>query len=163
MSTIVQAKTLEHLQEIEALAKIIWTEHYTPIIGAEQVSYMLNKFQTVKAMEDQLKNGYSYFMILNNRACIGYFSYTVEERLLFLSKLYILKNMRGHGLGRIAISFIVNQARKLDLDKLRLTVNKNNVDSIQAYIKLGFEIKGTIVQDIGKGFVMDDYVLEKNL
>ena len=34
--------------KISALAGEIWREHYTPIIGAEQVEYMLAKFQTAE-------------------------------------------------------------------------------------------------------------------
>ena len=42
--TIRKAETNEDLQEIAALADVIWHEHFTPIIGKEQVEYMLSRF-----------------------------------------------------------------------------------------------------------------------
>jgi ribosomal protein S18 acetylase RimI-like enzyme len=44
-----------------------------------------------------------------------------------------------------------------------LTVNKNNVNAIKAYEKMGFRNVGSLVQDIGDGFVMDDYAMEKTV
>jgi RimJ/RimL family protein N-acetyltransferase len=49
------------------------------------------------------------------------------------------------------------------LNKIALTVNKNNVNSIKAYEKMGFKNVGSVVQDIGSGYVMDDYKMEKTL
>lgn len=47
------------------------------------------------------------------------------------------------------------------LESIYLTVNKNNTNTISAYIKLGFEIVDSIITDIGSNFVMDDYIMEK--
>jgi diamine N-acetyltransferase len=44
-----------------------------------------------------------------------------------------------------------------------LTVNKNNTGAISVYEKIGFRNVGSLVQDIGSGFVMDDYAMEKTL
>ena len=45
------------------LAKEISNEYFTPIIGRNQVEYMLDKFQSSKAMTDQTKEGYLYYLI----------------------------------------------------------------------------------------------------
>ena len=52
--TIRKAETNEDLQEIAALADVIWHEHCTPIIGKEQVEYMLSRFQSYPALQDQV-------------------------------------------------------------------------------------------------------------
>ncbi len=44
-----------------------------------------------------------------------------------------------------------------------LTVNKNNVRAINAYEKIGFKNLGSVIQEIGHGFVMDDYKMEKTI
>ena len=44
-----------------------------------------------------------------------------------------------------------------------LTVNKGNTDSIAVYLKSGFVVREEAVFDIGSGYVMDDYVMEKRL
>ena len=58
------------------------------------------------------------------------------------------------------MEFIERLCRDRGLDFLWLTVNKGN-PSVQAYQRLGFSIAAEIVMDIGGGFVMDDYRMEK--
>ena len=45
--------------------------------------------------------------------------------------------------------------------KIWLTVNKYNTAAIKAYKKMGFINIAAITQDIGNGFIMDDYKMEK--
>ena len=45
-------------------------------------------------------------------------------------------------------------------NKIRLTVNKYNQYTIDAYNKWGFKTVDSVVTDIGNGFVMDDYIME---
>ena len=44
-----------------------------------------------------------------------------------------------------------------------LTVNKHNRNAIAAYGKYGFRVAESVVKDIGSGFVMDDYVMNKEV
>ncbi|MBU2590584.1 MAG: GNAT family N-acetyltransferase [Nitrospinae bacterium] len=81
-----------------------------------------------------------------------------------MSQIYIVHEERGNGYARQAINFIEEGlGRKMRLDKIRLTVNKNNINSIAAYLKMGFIKKDSVVTDIGNGFVMDDYIMEKRI
>ena len=61
------------------------------------------------------------------------------------------------------MDFIESKAKHYQLKTIRLTVNINNVNAIKAYEKLGFKNVGPLVTDIGNGFVMDDYQMEKAL
>ena len=151
----------QELAKVEEMAKIIWHEHYTPIIGVEQVIYMLEKFQSSATMRSQIENGYQYFMISRGETPVGYLSFIKKGDALFLSKIYILKEERGRGTGRASFEFVENQARENQCKKISLTVNKNNLNSIRAYESAGFKNAGDLVQDIGNGFVMDDYLMEK--
>ena len=156
-----QVDTDNKLKEIESLAYIIWHEHYTPIIGKEQVEYMLDKFQSVISMRNQLNQGYQYFLIYLDENAVGYLSFEKRKTALFLSKIYVLKKHRGKGVGRKAMEFIISMAKGLGCEKVTLTVNRFNKNSIRAYGSAGFEKKGELVQDIGNGFVMDDFLMEK--
>lgn len=156
-----EAYNKQQLDLIENLADVIWHEHYTPIIGKDQVLYMLDKFQSTDTMLEQIKSGYRYYSIEQNNVVVGYLSYEKRDRTLFLSKIYLLKELRGKGIGRQAINFVMQVAKKLNCNKVGLTVNRFNVDSIKAYKKAGFIIAGELVQDIGNGYVMDDYLMEK--
>ena len=73
----------------------------------------------------------------------------------------ILKKFRGNG---IATS-LFNEIAKASADKesIYLTVNKYNESSIKVYEKLGFKTVDSVVTDIGGGYVMADYIMEKAL
>ncbi|TRO64516.1 GNAT family N-acetyltransferase [Christiangramia sabulilitoris] len=161
MTEIVPVDSEDKVKITADLAKEIWSEHYTPIIGAGQVNYMLEKYQSRTAIWQQLEGGVSYYLLKTGEKHAGYFSFSIQEKSLFLSKFYVLRSERGKGIGKTALKFIEEQAMELQLPKIKLTVNKYNSNSIKAYEKMGFENVGSIVQDIGNGYVMDDYVLEK--
>lgn len=146
-----------------ALAAAIWREHYPQIIGEEQVEYMVEKFQSVSAMESQLTEGYLYFQILGDGVLRGYFSVQTRGDSLFLSKIYVEKAARGLGLGRFGMEQIEALAREKNLSSISLTVNKHNSNTIAAYENMGFSKIEPIVIDIGNGFVMDDWKMVKTL
>ena len=158
---IVEVTSENEIAVVEELARRIWTEHYTPIIGKDQVEYMLDKFQSKAAISIQIKSeGYLYFLIEEGKY-IGYIGVQSKGRELFLSKIYIEASKRGKGFGKKAIQFLENLARRLSLEKISITVNKNNVKTIKAYGKMGFKNLGPVVHDIGNGFIMDDFKMEK--
>jgi len=151
---IYKVSTKEQLSTIENLAYEIWYEHYTPIIGRHQVEYMLKKFQSVETMAEQIKNGALYFLIRDENVPLGYMGVELHSDRLFLSKFYMTKSEIAH---------LEALAKEKDLNRISLTVNKYNTGSITMYEKLGFAIFGSVVKDIGEGFIMDDYQMEKRL
>ena len=155
---------LSNEAQIEIVAKLafeIWNEHFTPIIGKAQVDYMVEKFQSKRAISEQIEEGYSYYLLKADGDYIGYTGICPKEDELFLSKLYIRASQRGKGHGRKVVEFLEEIAREKKLRKITLTVNRNNTDTIHAYEKFGFTNEGPVVQDIGSGFVMDDFKMEK--
>ena len=85
---IQSAKTDEQIKDIAILAEIIWNQHFTPIIGKEQVDYMVEKFQSYPAIKNQItKDGYEYFEIFCDNTLAGYTGIHAEAQALFLSKL----------------------------------------------------------------------------
>ena len=149
-------------EEVKALADLafqIWNEHFPPIIGQAQVDYMVDKFQSFHAISKQLDEGYEYFFVEVDGEPVGYIGIKAESGHLQLSKLYIRSDMRGQKLGKMAIAFLLETAKTRGIPRIKLTVNKDNTDSIRAYEKIGFVNSESIVMDIGGGFVMDDYVM----
>lgn len=162
--TFEPATSKEHLLEIEILARSIWSEYYVSLIGRDQVEYMVERFQTLAAMQAQIAQGYQYYGVRDEQRLIGYLAILPEphERRVFVSKFYLVKSARGSGTGRQCMEFIERRAQEWGLSLLWLTVNKRN-PSVEVYRRLGFQIAGEIVIDIGEGFVMDDYRMEKRL
>lgn len=158
----------EQVTAVAALAHDIWYEYYVPLIGRPQVDYMVAKFQNAPAMQAQIDQGYEYFLVQQQDASgkwgdIGYAAVQEQPgRVMFLSKFYLHHAARGSGTGRRCMEFIEGLARRRELSLLWLTVNKGN-PAVQAYQRLGFRIAAELVMDIGGGFVMDDYRMEKAL
>lgn len=158
-----RAEEEQDLQLIEQLATVIWEEHYIPIIGAEQVSYMLDKFQSAAAMRRQIDEGYEYFILREIAEPVGYLAFEKRGKDLFLSKIYVLKEHREKKIGKRAMDFVQSRARAMGCSRISLTVNKNNDKSLLAYKSMGFLCERALVMDIGNGFVMDDFLLYKPL
>jgi len=156
--TFVQITTEKAVERVVKLADKIWREHYIPIIGKAQVDYMLNKFQSKTAIMEQIKNGCLYYLIKQEgKPEAGYISFKPGRKEFFLSKFYILATCRGIGYGRQAIEFMKLTAAKAGAGRITVSVNKNNLNSILAYKKLGFKITKNTTLVIGSGFIMDDY------
>lgn len=152
----------EQVDELAALAKPIWTDHFTPIIGAGQTAYMIEKFQSAPAMRAQMANeGYHYYFFLYDGQKAGYTGIRRDGDSLFLSKIYVEKSFRRKGIASHGIAFMTDLCRREGLRKIWLTVNKHNDGSIACYRSRGFTVAYPLVTDIGNGFVMDDYVMEK--
>jgi ribosomal protein S18 acetylase RimI-like enzyme len=152
----------EAIRAVAGLACEIWTEYYTPLIGTEQVCYMLEKFQSEDAIMSQIQEGYLYYLLQDARKePVGYLAVQPQGPELFLSKLYVRQTVRGKGHGREMVHWAEDLARAHGCATIALTVNKQNTDSIQAYQKLGFTITESVVTDIGRGFVMDDFRMQK--
>lgn len=158
-----KVKNDTQIKEIARLAEIIWHEHFTPIIGEGQVNYMVDKFQSYSALTEQLKNGYEYYQIYFTGEFCGYCVIHPEENRLFLSKLYLKKEVRGKHLATQAFQFLKNICRERGLCAIWLTCNKHNDGSLAVYRHLGFQTIDEQEADIGGGYIMDDYIMEYSL
>ncbi|QDW73312.1 GNAT family N-acetyltransferase [Lachnospiraceae bacterium KGMB03038] len=148
------------LRAIAALAREIWHQHFVPIIGLEQVEYMVDKFQSFPALKNQVEqDGYEYYQLLIGGKLAGYTGVHPEADSLFLSKLYIHKDFRGRHLATKAFHFLIGLCKERNLKKIWLTCNKHNDNSLAVYDHLGFVITDQQEADIGHGFVMDDYIM----
>jgi len=164
LSIVIEKVSLpEDFVTVESLAGEIWREHYTPIIGAAQVEYMLKNFQSLDAMKRQTgSEGYTYRMIKSDGIPAGYLATAIHGDRLFLSKIYIKKEYRGRGLSSKAIKLCEDLCKENELRAIYLTVNKYN-PSVKIYESLGFKTIDSVKTDIGSGFYMDDYIMEKTI
>lgn len=154
----------EQIRNVASLAEEIWKEHYGEILDSGQIDYMVEQFQSVPAITSQLKTGgYEYYLMAVSGQPVGYIGVQPHTQGLFLSKLYLKKEWRGHGIARRALTFLEHYCKLLGDEKIWLTVNRHNADSIAAYQKMGFEKVREQVSDIGQGYVMDDFILEKQV
>ncbi|MGN1114119.1 MAG: GNAT family N-acetyltransferase [Oscillospiraceae bacterium] len=148
----------QDIEEMSRLATSIVREYYDPLLGTEQNDYMLDMFQSVHGIKEQLEHNCQYYFVVdddNNK--IGFFAYYIREDELYLSKLYLIKNQRGKGYSKAILKFLINDAKANGKNIITLNVNKYN-KSVQIYEKLGFKRIRAEVNDIGNGYYMDDFV-----
>jgi ribosomal protein S18 acetylase RimI-like enzyme len=169
------ALTAADFEMLARLGEVIWRAHYTQIIGSAQVGYMLAERYTPEKLRLYLNAEDRWLMILRidsptGSRAVGYCSYALTDDAgvmkpgeMKLEQLYLLPELHGHGLGRLMLRHVEDQARVRDCGTLLLQTNKRNAAAIAFYRQAGFTVREEAVFDIGNGFVMDDYVMEKVL
>lgn len=151
---------------IAALAGRIWRTCFPGLIGTAQIEYMLAQRYTPAALHAATAGGrLTYFLGLLESQAIAYAADGPGDQPgeWKLHQLYVDPEWQGVGIGRKLIQVIEHRARKHGAKALMLTVNKGNERARRLYEKVGFQIRGAQVFDIGGGFVMDDYVMAKPL
>lgn len=156
----------EHsIPKLAQLAASIWFEYWPAIIGEDQTSYMVEKFQSEDAIRcDMESNSYEYWFVVDDSdKVVGYTGGHVEPETnrFFISKIYLLSDERGRGYASATIRFYEQLCAERGLSAMYLTVNKHNELGIRAYKAKGFETIDSVETDIGQGYIMDDYIMEK--
>ena len=158
-------ETAEDQEYLARLADEIWHEYWPALIGEAQTDYMVEKFQSLEAIRrDMSENAYEYWILHEEDGhTLGFTGGHVEPetKRFFISKIYLLAEERGKGYARRTIEFYNQLCLDRGLDAMYLTVNKGNELGIRAYKGTGFETIEGVETDIGEGFVMDDYVMER--
>lgn len=148
------------VERMSALASSIVKEHFDPIIGEAQNDYMIERFQSPAAIAGMLSEGYRYFFVEGPDGDeMGFIAYVPHDDSLYLSKFYLRKDARGRGYAHEMMGFVAQAARDGGFGTITLNVNRGN-DARFAYEKMGFRIIRAEANDIGEGYVMDDYVYE---
>lgn len=154
------------LPKVRQLAHLIWPRVYPGIISGAQIRYMLARFYEVPVMEAEIEQRGTVFALIEvDGREAGYLSFdpVPKEKGVFLNKLYLVPEMHGLGAGAMALEWVGRQARRSGLRFIRLRVNRNNAPAVRAYLRSGFVFLDDDCQEIGGGFVMDDFVMEKAL
>ena len=156
--------------ELAELAHEIWFEYWPPRIGQDQTAYMVELFQSEDAITRAMaEDAYEYWFIVERgtdgaERIVGYTGHVEPEtNRFFISKIYVLASERGRGLGKKVVRFYDELCRERGLRAMYLTVNKGNELAIHAYDVTGFRVIEKAVTRIGGGFVMDDYIMEREV
>lgn len=163
--TIVAA-TAADLPVVRRLADTIWREHYPSIITHAQIDYMLARGYSEEALRKFVRDPGAGLALLDaGGGPAGFVAWhrADEPATTKLDKLYVLASLRGTGAGRRLIGHVEAAARRDGSRTVILNVNKRNAKAIAAYRACGFDVRESVVVDIGGGFAMDDYVMAKPL
>lgn len=153
------------IETLIVLAHKIWHEHYPGIITVEQIDYMLARGYTRQVIQDEMScQGVIWLTIRSGETMIGFVALGPHALgTMKLHKLYLLPDYHGTGIGARTLAEVEQIARDNDAAMLVLNVNRHNTKAIRAYERAGWHVAEEIVADIGNGYVMDDYLMMKQL
>ena len=157
--------SISDYQTIYDIAVPVWDTTYKSILKAEQLEYMLKLMYSREAIAEQMAiKGHHFLLAIEDGVALGFASYEVNYRTetTKLHKLYVSAQAHGKGIGKALVTVIENAARKHTNDKLILNVNRFN-PAIHFYTKAGFVNIGEEDVNIGNGYLMEDYIMQKQL
>lgn len=164
MITISEAAPNE-LPVITSIAHQTWPTTYGNILSKNQLDYMLGKFYSPEGLNENLANHHRFLLAKDNGIPLGFASYLLHyqnDKTTRIPKIYILPEAQGKGIGQLLIAEISRLAIKNGDEKLQLNVNRSNV-ALGFYQKLGFTIVAQEDIALDHGYLMEDYIMEKQL
>lgn len=147
---------------VNHLATKIWPDTYKNILSPEQSEYMLAWMYDVNTLEEQVQTGHLFYLITYNGVPAGFVGVEPnypDAGYLRIHKIYVLPELQGKGLGRKLLNHCIDLAFDLDLSTIHLNVNRYN-KSRNFYEHVGFNMVGEEDINIGKGYLMEDYIFE---
>ncbi|MBS1622231.1 MAG: GNAT family N-acetyltransferase [Bacteroidetes bacterium] len=154
--------TTEDISLIRELTFQVWPQTYAAILSKEQITYMLEMMYSEASLIRQMEDGCRFIIASENEEPVGFASFQQTEPGVFkLHKIYVLTSQQGKGTGKFIIDHIINEIKSQNAKALQLQVNRYN-KAIDFYLKSGFRIVKEIDLEIGEGYFMNDYVMERN-
>jgi len=139
--TYLKIESENQIKRLANIAREIWFDYFGPMFEKDTLAYLFNQVQSKKAISNQIKEGYLYYLIETNGRQIGYFAYKLDNDLPFIYGNY-------QRLQQVFINLIQNACQALPDDNHRI-----HISSIYDDKKIEIVVK---VQDEGKGIEKKD-------
>jgi len=154
---------VEDIPLIRELTFKIWPQTYAALLSQKQISYMLDLMYSELSLLRQMTDGSHFIIVYDNDEPCGFAAFFETDSYIFkLDKIYVLPSQQGKGTGSFVINHIIDEIKKKGAIALQLQVKRDNKARF-FYEKLGFNIIEEKDFDIGNGYFMNDYVMEKKL
>ena len=150
---------------VNHLANEIWPSTFRDILSKEQISYMLDWMYSIETLQEQVQTGYLYYLATLDGVAVGFLGLEPnfpDQNQLRIHKIYVKPNVHKKGIGRALLNHSIDIAFDLDQTSLHLNVNKFN-NAVGFYEHVGFKTIKEENIDIGKGYLMEDFVMELKL
>lgn len=165
MITIRPATTKDY-PTIQRIAHLTWPETFREILSPQQITYMLDWMYSLSSLQEQVEvKGHRFLIAQDEDEFVGFLSYQSEyngDAKTKIHKIYILPSTQGKGVGKELINHTSKIAQQHANSSLILNVNRYN-KALDFYKRMGFDIVGQEDIDIGNSFLMEDFILEKQL
>ena len=155
------------IETIIEIAHQTWPSTYSDILSTDQINFMVDLMYNGKTLLSQMNNEIHFFLIVDDELPFGFTSYEImgkecDKPYAKVHKLYVLPSHQGKKGGKLLLDHISKEMVSKNVFSMQLNVNKFN-KSVAFYQHYGFYIAKEMILDIGQGYVMDDFVMEKVL
>lgn len=146
---IITQINVSHAEELSALAKDIYRQHYLHLWDIGGVDWYMNEYAYPKnILQKELADSNNIYCIAYHKnKAVGYLKIKTNETLigfeqlnaLELERIYIDKSVTGKGIGKQLIQYVFDVAKEHKKDIVFLKAMDTSLDVIAFYKKLGFE------------------------
>lgn len=162
---IVRPAEIQDIEIVREIAWKTWPAAYSDIISEEQIEYMLNKMYNHEILAKQFNDLNFRSLVVETDRPVGFCVaelFHPEPRFCRIHKLYVLPDVQKAGAGKALIESIKDLALESGIQALHLNVNRFN-PSVGFYERNGFSISYEEDIDIGEGFLMEDFVMIREI
>jgi GNAT superfamily N-acetyltransferase len=156
-----------HYLIIQHIAQFTWPDTFREILSDDQIDYMLKIMYSDTAIKNQITNlGHKFILVWEDGTYHGFASYEHNYKhtnMTKVHKLYILPKSQGKGAGKLLLDYIEELTQKEQNTGMTLNVNRNNEAAIVFYKHHGWTIDKEEDIDIGNNFMMNDFVMSKQV
>ncbi len=166
MSITIRKATLDDIPVIRAMAWKVFPDTYQTIITRDQCEYMLDMMYSEASLRRQMTvEHHTYLLLFADDQPAGYVSVQPTEAHHYeLQKLYVMPRYQCQHLGTQLFNAAVDLVKEQHPEPctLFLHVNRHN-RAKHFYLHQGMEVSSRGDFPIGKGFFMNDYIMEKKI
>ncbi len=169
MNLKIRIAFISDIPKIIEVADAVWKQTYLAFLSEEQVEYMYDRMYAPEAIKEQMLNGTTYLMCLEDDKIVGFVAYQIKEDVygllkndvVYFHRLYVKQEAQGKGAGKALLDEVVKIGQKNHCACIQLNVHRKNT-AMYFYKKTGFELYEKT--DIAYGpFWLNDYILRKPL
>ena len=146
---------------VREIAQITWPITYREILSSEQLDYMFEWMYNLETLQNQVEEGQLFYVLKENGKPLGFIGielFSSEKNDLKIQKIDVLPDAQGKGVGKKLIEKAIEIAQEKGIEQVILNVNRFN-KAVSFYKKLDFKITSEVNIDIGKGYLMEDYIM----
>ena len=92
---------------------------------------------------------------VEEKKILGFVTYKISNKEGSIGLIAVLPNQQGKGIGKKLIQFVENKLTESNIQILKISTQKENIEACSFYEKLGYEIKDSIII---KHFWRDDSI-----
>ncbi len=159
----IRKATLEDIPLIHELAWIVFPHTYKELLSPGQIEFMMDWMYSPANLEKQMtEDGHIYFLAYEGNEPAGYLSIQPEgEHTYHLQKIYVLPSYQGKKLGKQLFNQAIQAIKELHPEpcQMRLNVNRYNTKAVDFYFRMGMKKVFEGDFDIGRGYLMTDYIM----